>query len=160
VMGAGGFEHNSEMRMRFLPQPSAPQWSASQTGNTGDAIRAGMAIGAATAFMEHAWWIPVICAPGVDRPWALFAERASPGQIIVDRAGKRFTNEAAPYLECGEALYRAAASGAQSIPSFIVFDADFRFKYPLGCFGPASVFPDAKLPPPWEGTVYFKADSI
>lgn len=160
ILGAGGFEHNTEMRMRHLPQPSSSAWSASQTGNTGDAIRAGIAVGAATSLMQYAWWIPVICAPGVERPWALFAERASPGQIIVDRRGQRFTNEAAPYLECGEAMYRAPGGGATSVPSFIVFDSEFRRKYPLGCFGPSSVFPDEKLPPAWRDIVYFKADSI
>jgi 3-oxosteroid 1-dehydrogenase len=158
IVGAGGFEHNPEMREKFLPHPTSCAWSASQTGNTGDAIRAGVAFGAATGLMQHAWWIPVICAPGVERPWALFAERSSPGQIMVDRRGLRFTNEAAPYLECGEAMYRSG--GAPSVPSFIVFDAEFRRKYPLGCFGPSSVFPDEKLPPAWEGAVYHKADSV
>jgi 3-oxosteroid 1-dehydrogenase len=160
VMGAGGFEHNPQMRERYLPMPTSSKWSAAAPGNTGDAIRAGMAIGAATSLMEHAWWIPVICAPGVDSPWALFAERSSPGQIIVDQRGLRFTNEALPYLECGEAMYRAPGASAKSVPSFIVFDAEFRRKYPLGCFGPGSVFPDEKLPPEWEGVVYHKADSI
>jgi len=160
VMGAGGFEHNREMRERYLPQPTSGDWSASSTGNTGDAIRAGMAIGGAVSLMDHAWWIPVICAPGVDRPWALFAERSSPGQVIVDQRGLRFTNEALPYLECGEAMYRAPGGTAKTIPSFIVFDADFRRKYPLGCFGPGAMFPDSKMPPGWEGTVYFKANSI
>jgi 3-oxosteroid 1-dehydrogenase len=160
VMGAGGFEHNREMRERYLPSPTSADWSASSTGNTGDAIRAGMAIGGAVSLMDHAWWIPVICAPGVERPWALFAERSSPGQVIVDQRGLRFTNEALPYLECGEAMYHAPGGTAKTIPSFIVFDADFRRKYPLGCFGPGAMFPDEKMPPGWEGTVYFKANSI
>lgn len=159
IMGAGGFEHDPQMRERYLPHPTSAEWSGSQTGNTGDAIRAGMQIGAATARMHQAWWAPVIRAPGVDRPWVLFAERSSPGLIMVDRAGRRFTNEALPYLEAGRAMYRGG-SAEPSVPSFIVFDAEFRRKYPLGCLGPSSVFPDEKLPREWEGTVYFKADSI
>jgi len=160
VMGAGGFEHNREMRERYLPAPTSVDWSASSTGNTGDAIRAGIAIGAATSLMDRAWWIPIIRAPGVERPWALFAERSSPGQVIVDRSGLRYTNEALPYLECGEAMYHSPGGTAQSVPSFIVFDADFRRKYPLGCLGPGSVFPDEKLPAGWESVVYHKADTI
>ncbi len=158
VLGAGGFEHNSAMRDRYLPQPNSSNWSASQTGNTGDALRAGQALWADTALLDCAWWIPVICAPGVERPWTLFAERGSPGHIMVNRQGLRFTNEAAPYLECGEAMYQAP--GGAAVPSFIVFDARFRQTYPLGCLGPGSVFPDSKLPASWLGTVYFKADSI
>lgn len=160
IMGAGGFEHDAQMRERYLPQPTSTEWSAAPTDNTGDAHRAGMQIGAATGLMQHAWWIPVIRAPGVERPWALFAERSSPGQVLVDRRGSRFTNEALPYLECGAAMYRALEQGAQSVPSFIVFDADFRHKYPLGPLGPAAVFPDSKLPGSWEGAVYFRADTI
>jgi 3-oxosteroid 1-dehydrogenase len=160
VLGAGGFEHNREMRERYLPHPTSADWSASQTGNTGDPIRAGMNIGAATSLMEHAWWIPVICAPGVDRPWALFAERSSPGQVMVARNGLRFSNEALPYLESGASMYQANGASSPAVPSFIVFDAEFRRKYPLGCFAPSTVFPDEKLPAAWEGTVYFKAESI
>jgi 3-oxosteroid 1-dehydrogenase len=160
VMGAGGFEHNREMRERYLPAPNSADWSASSTGNTGDAIRAGMAIGGAVALMERAWWIPVICAPGVERPWGLFAERSSPGQIIVDRRGLRYTNEAAPYLECGIAMFQAPGGTEVSVPSFIVFDAEFRRKYPLGCFGPGAMFPDEKMPAAWEGIVYHKAETL
>jgi len=157
VLGAGGFEHNSEMRERYLPKPTRTEWSASQTGNTGDAIRAGLAIGAATDLMECAWWIPVICAPGVDRPWTLFAGRGAPGQVLVNKSGLRFTDEAEPYLECGEAMYRSAVP---AVPAFIVFDAEFRRKYPLGALGPGSVFPDEKLPGEWFGVVYHRAESL
>lgn len=160
IMGAGGFEHNQKMREQYLPQPTSADWSAGQTGNTGDAHLAGMQIGAATALMQHAWWIPVIRVPGIDRPFALFAERSSPGQIIVNAQGARFGNEALPYLEAGEAMYHPVKGGGPSVPSYIVFDADFRRKYPLGCFGPSTVFPDEKLPPQWEGTVYFKANTL
>ena len=160
VMGAGGFEHHAEMRQRFLPHPTSCDWSAGVTSNTGDAIRAGMAVGATTNLMEHAWWIPVICAPGVPRPWAIFAERSSPGQVIVDRLGRRFANEALPYLESGEAMYRAPLASDQSVPSFVVVDAEFRRKYPLGPLAPTSAYPESKLPQAWLGTVYYKGDTL
>ena len=40
VMGAGGFEHNREMRERYLPSPDLGGLERMVTGNTGDAIRA------------------------------------------------------------------------------------------------------------------------
>jgi 3-oxosteroid 1-dehydrogenase len=156
IMGAGGFEQDATMRERYLPHPTSASWSATQPGNTGDAIRAGMALGAATALMNEAWWCPVIRAPDKAQPWALFAERSLPGQIIVNREGRRFSNEAAPYLEFGRSFYAGNAQDSPNIPAFIVFDANFRRKYPLGPLGPASVFPDEKLPRKWQGTVYFK----
>jgi 3-oxosteroid 1-dehydrogenase len=160
ILGAGGFEHDQAMREQFLPKPTSRQWSAAATSNTGDAHRAGIAIGAATGLMDHAWWIPVIPAPGVPSPWGLFAERSSPGQIMVDQLGRRYVDEALPYLEAGEAMYLAPLASEKSVPSFIVVDAEFRRKYPLGPLAPTAAYPESKLPREWEGTMYFKADSL
>ena len=129
ILGAGGFEHNLEMRNQYLPKPTNPDWSGSQECNTGDAIQAGMAIGAAIHLMEHAWWVPAIKIPRWERPYVLFAERSNPGLILVNKAGKRFYNEAAPYLEAGAALYAANSDEARTIPSYVIFDANFRRKY-------------------------------
>lgn len=160
ILGTGGFEHNAEMRERFLPKPTSPEWSASQEANSGDGIRAGQQIGAAVALMDEAWWCPVIPVPGVERPWALFAERSLPGQVIVDRRGLRFTNEAAPYLEMARSMYERHSEDRPSVPAYVIFDAEFRNKYPYGPLGPGSHFPDSRLPASWEGTVYFKASSL
>jgi len=145
ILGAGGFEHNRELREKYLPQPTSADWSGSQDNNTGDGIVAGQKIGAATDLMDWAWWAPAIKVPGIDRPWVLFAERSSPGLLMVNKAGKRFSNEAQPYLESGYSLY-ANDGGAPSVPAFLVFDATFRKKYPLGPLPPGYAGPDASLP--------------
>ncbi len=145
IMGAGGFEHNQKLRERALPQPTSPDWSGSQENNTGDCIVAGEALGAATDLMDWAWWAPAIKVPGIDRPWVLFAERSSPGLVMVNKAGRRFSNEAAPYLDNGHALY-SNDDDAPSVPAYIVFDATFRKKYPLGPLPPGYAGPDATLP--------------
>ncbi|NND81344.1 MAG: FAD-binding protein [Gammaproteobacteria bacterium] len=141
LLAAGGYEHNKEMREQSLPQPTNPDWSVSQVNNTGDSIRAATALGAKLALMNHAWWIPVVHVPGWPRPMGLFAERSLPGLVIVNQSGQRFANEALPYLEAGKAMYDSGV-----VPSWVIFDANFRHKYPFGPIGPGWGTPDAVLP--------------
>ncbi len=159
VIGAGGFEHNLEMRKKYLPQPTNPDWSGSQLNNTGAGIQAAMAIGAKTDMMQHAWWAPSVKIPKWDRPYVIFAERSLPGLVIVNKAGKRFQNEAAPYLESGLAFYTANKPDEPTFPSFVVFDATFRKKFPFGPIAPGYSMPDNRIGKRiWD--VLVKADSI
>lgn len=140
ILAAGGFEHNAQMRDEHLPSPSNNDWSVSQVNNTGDSIQAAAKLGAKLELMNHAWWIPVVHVPGWPRPMGLFAERSLPGLVIVNQAGQRFANEALPYLEAGKAMYDTA-----TVPSWVVFDANFRHKYPFGPIGPGWGTPDKTL---------------
>lgn len=159
VLGAGGFEHNQQMREQYLPKPTSAEWSGSQINNTGDAIQAAMKVGAATDLMQHAWWAPAVKIPAWDRPYIIFAERSLPGLVIVNKAGKRFANEAAPYLESGLAFYQAHTEKEPTVPSFVVFDATFRKKFPFGPIPPGYSTPDARMSKRvWE--VMVKADTI
>lgn len=159
IIGAGGFEHNQKMREQYLPQPTSAEWSGSQINNTGDGIQAAMKIGADTALMNHAWWAPSVKIPAWDRPYVIFAERSLPGLVIVNKAGKRFQNEAAPYLESGLAFYQANKPEEPTMPSFVVFDAVFRKKFPFGPIPPGYSSPDGRISRKvWE--VLVKADSI
>lgn len=141
VLAAGGFEHNEQLRNTHLPQPSSADWSVSQTNNTGDALSMVKELDLQLELMEHAWWIPVVKVPGWPRPMGLFAERSLPGLVIVNQQGQRFANEALPYLEAGKAMYDASV-----VPSWVVFDASFRYKYPFGPLGPGWGTPDKILP--------------
>lgn len=141
VLAAGGFEHNVKLRAESLPQPTTPDWSVSQDNNTGDAHIAAMKLDAAVDLMEHAWWIPVVQVPGWPRAQGIFAERSLPGIVIVNKEGKRFGNEAAPYLESGYSMYEA-----NSVPSWVVFDSTFRGKYPFGPLAPGWAIPDKLVP--------------
>ena len=159
VIGAGGFEHNQAMREKYLPQPTSAEWSGSQINNTGDGIQAAMNVGASTALMNHAWWAPSVKIPGWDRPYVIFAERSLPGLVIVNKAGLRFQNEAAPYLESGLAFYEANKPEAPTIPGYVIFDAVFRKKFPFGPIAPGYSMPDNRLSRRiWD--VMVKADSI
>lgn len=146
VIGAGGFEHNKQMREEWLPKPTNSRWSASQTNNTGDGIQAAVAIGAKTDLMEHAWWAPAIPVPGKERPYAIFTERNLPGMVIVNKAGKRFENEAAPYHDGVVSMYRANSPHEPAIPAYVIFDLCFRIKYPFGPVMPGYMLPDFLLP--------------
>ncbi|MEG1626471.1 MAG: FAD-binding protein [Pseudomonas sp.] len=162
ILGSGGFEQNQALREQYLPQPTRMAWSATPPGNnTGAALQAGIAQGAATALMDWAWWAPTIAVPGEDKPRGIFAERAFPGAIVVNGNGQRFVNEAAPYLEFVDAMYRDnQVTGGNSVPAWVIFDGHFRQHYAMGPLMPAQVMPDSRLRKEWRNTLYFKAETL
>ncbi|WP_298189950.1 FAD-binding protein [uncultured Pseudomonas sp.] len=161
ILGSGGFEQNQQLREKYLPQPSQVAWSATPAGgNTGAALEAAQALGAATDLMECGWWAPSLLIPGEDRARGVFAERAFPGVIVVNQQGKRFVNEAAPYLEFVAAMYRDHAESGATIPSWAIFDSKFRFNYAMGPLMPAQIMPDSRLRKAWLNNVYYKAGSL
>lgn len=94
IVGSGGFEHNAAMRAQYQQQPIGTAWTVGAKENTGDGIRAGQRAGAALDLMDDAWWGPAIPLP--DEPYFCLAERTLPGGLLVNAAGARFVNEAAP----------------------------------------------------------------
>lgn len=157
ILAAGGFERNQQMREQYLPKPTNAEWSATPPHNTGDALRAAMAIGAKTDLMNWAWWVPSVKVPGDPAQLGLFAERNLPGCITVNGRGKRFVNEASPYLEFGAAMYSEHAKTGSAVPSWLIFDAKFRFNYPMGPLMPGQIQPDRKA---WLNKVYWKDDTL
>lgn len=161
ILASGGFEQNQALREQYLPKPTRMAWSATPPGNnTGAALQAGLAQGAATALMDWAWWAPTIAVPGEDKPRGIFAERAFPGAIVVNAQGRRFVNEAAPYLEFVDAMHRDNARTGGSVPAWVIFDGHFRFNYAMGPLMPAQVMPDSRLRKEWRDTLYWKADTL
>ena len=130
VLAAGGFDKNAEMRAQYAPDYPTAQYSGGTSGNTGDSIRAGQALGAKTMNMESAWAAPVFYIPGEDRGRLCTIERALPGCIMVNQHGKRYLNEAASYHIVGQQMARAREQGTD--PSWMIFDHTFRHKYPMG----------------------------
>lgn len=127
ILGSGGFEHNQELREKFLPQPTTTEWSTGAASNTGGGLLAGTAVGAATDLLDDAWWGPTIPLPG--RAWFCLAERNLPGSIIVNQAGHRFMNEALPYVEATHEIYKGEATGVPHVPAYMVFDQTYRNRY-------------------------------
>ena len=144
VLAAGGFAHNQEMRERYQRAPISAEWTSACPGNTGDAIRMGLELGAALDLMEEAWWGPTSLPPG-EWPFFHVVERSCPGSIMVDSAGMRFTNEAASYIDVVHSMYAHDRPGAVAIPAYLVMDQRFRSRYPLGLTLPGRKPPAAHL---------------
>ncbi len=134
LLAAGGFAHNREMRERYHPHPITTEWTSAAPSDTGDAIRAAQAIGAAVALMDDAWWGPTAILPN-GRPLFVLWERSFPFGIIVDSSGQRFMNESASYVDCGHAQYERHRE-VPAIPAWLVIDAKHRRFYPFGFVPP------------------------
>jgi 3-oxosteroid 1-dehydrogenase len=139
ILGSGGFEKNQELREKFLPHPTTADWSTGAASNTGGGHLAGIAVGAATDLMDDAWWGPTIPLPS--RAWFCLAERNLPGSIIVNAAGRRFMNEALPYVEATHAIYAGEATGVPHVPAWMVIDQRYRNRYLFAGLGPRQPFP-------------------
>src|SRR5690554_4282524 len=63
MLSAGGFAHNDAMRQEHHPHPIGTEWTSANPGDVGTPIEAGVAVGAATALMDDAWWGPSVINP-------------------------------------------------------------------------------------------------
>ncbi len=160
VLGAGGFESNDEMRKQYLPNPTRAEWTCGSPCNTGDPIRMGLEAGAALELMDDAWWGPTTVVPGEDRARMLVVEKSLPGCVFVNALGERFVDEAAPYIDIVNAMYRSHKPEAPCVPAFMVFDAVYRRKYPCGPFLQSSQQPDWMLPKELKQGYLMKADTL
>jgi 3-oxosteroid 1-dehydrogenase len=160
ILACGGFESNPQMREQYLQHPTSVAWTAAPPINHGDGIRAGQALGAAIRHMDLTWGSPTVSKPGAAQQITLFVERGMPGCVAVNKKGLRFVNEAAAYPDFRNAMYADDAKGNGTVPCWLVFDATFRYKYPMGIFLPGQIEPDSKLPKDWLDKVYYRANSI
>ncbi len=139
ILGSGGFERNPELRAKFLPQPTSEEWSTGSAFNTGAGLEAGIAAGAATDVMDDAWWGPTIPLP--NGPWFCLAERNLPGSIMVNQAGQRYMNEALPYVEAVQEMYKGEQTGVGHVPSWMIIDQRYRNRYLFAGLSPRQPFP-------------------
>ncbi|WP_406369222.1 3-oxosteroid 1-dehydrogenase [Streptomyces sp. NBC_00647] len=140
IVGSGGFEHNASMRAQYQRQPIGTAWTVGAKENTGDGILAGRRAGAALDLMDDAWWGPAIPLP--DQPYFCLAERTLPGGLLVNAAGARFVNEAAPYSDVVHTMYDRNPS-APDIPAWLIVDQNYRNRYLFKDVAPTFAFPDA-----------------
>ncbi|MEV3905890.1 FAD-dependent oxidoreductase [Mycobacterium sp. NPDC050551] len=145
VLASGGFEWDPALVEAFLRGPM--RGPVSPPNNTGDALRMAMAHGADLANMGEAWWVPIVQIPGdtIDghpRSRSVRLERTRPRSIIVNRAGRRFVNEAGEYNSmAGPFQYLDPKGGYVNDPAWIVFDSLHLKKY-----GFLGVEPDGPAP--------------
>ncbi len=167
LLNAGGFSRNGRLRAQFGPAPTTDRWTAANPGDTGEILEAATALGAATDNLDAYWW--VVTSLGLDgtwpegttmpdgsiAPWMHHLDLALPHSILVDSRGARYCNESASYMEVGERMHQRHAQTTAAIPSWTIFDARHRERYPWGSAMPG-VTPDA-----WLSSGYMrKADSL
>jgi len=140
ILAGGGFPASPDWRRRELPEPVAEHTPASPgaVGSTLDlALEAGAALG--RSGLDNAFWFPSSIAARPDGSRAVYPhivlDRAKPGIIAVDGAGRRFVNEAVSYHEFVRAMYAAAPP---SVPAWLICDRTAIGKYGLGLVRPRS----------------------
>lgn len=147
VFAAGGFSHSQELREKYLPTPTSTEWTHSSPGQTGDVLRAGITAGAGLDLMDRVWGAPSVAPPG-QAPFFLVADRAIPGMVIVDGRGQRYVNEAAPYHEVVDAMYRNPNATTNS---WLILDRRSRGRY-IFC----GLFPGQAFPLSWRDSGFLK----
>ncbi len=140
VIATGGFGHNKAMRKAFM-SVNVPD-SMAVPENQGEGISAAQKIGALICSKKHgsgAFWTPVSKTGSTQ--WAslyphLALDRAKPGLIAVNTQGHRFVNEAVSYHHF--ALAMLASNTNQMLPTWLICDASFIYKYGLGAIHPGT----------------------
>ncbi|MEW6649216.1 MAG: FAD-binding protein [Chloroflexota bacterium] len=153
ILAAGGFARNQEMRLKYHPHPITTDWTVATEGDLGVPIQAGIAIGAATALMDDAWWGPVFVDNKGKAQFMLW-ERSLPFGIIVDSSGKRFMNESASYVDCGHWQYQRNQQ-VPAIPAYLIADSRHRRFYLFGMMPPGITPKEV-----YQSGMMVKADSI
>ncbi|MGZ4513166.1 MAG: FAD-binding protein [Mycobacterium sp.] len=161
ILATGGFDHDLAWRKEELPVLEQ-DWSFGNPAAMGDGIRAAQKLGAATDLLDEAWWFPAIRWPD-GRMQFMLNERMMPAQFIVNGEGKRFINEAAPYMDFGHAMIDGQKSGVTHIPCWLITDHRSWNRYVIGGHLPIPKIPGApvptgrKVPPAWLESGVVKA---
>ncbi len=161
ILASGGFEKNQALREQYLPAPTNTTWSAGNPGNEGDALLAGLELGAKTRLMNDAWWTTNLCVPDEPAPRLAIMEKSFPGSCVVNRDGKRFANESQNYMAFQKDLFKTHTEEHPNAPAWHVFDATVRENFMVGPLMTKAMKPDSQIPKKWfdEGFVA-KADTI
>ncbi|GAA0997266.1 FAD-dependent oxidoreductase [Acrocarpospora macrocephala] len=147
VLATGGFEWNEEYKRAFLRGPLTHP--VSMKTNTGDGLYMAMKAGAMLGNMREAWWIPAADLPEGINPMnraMITADRTRPRSIMINRRGRRFTNEAANYNAFGGAFHVEDVTSFDyaNLPSWLIFDQGY-----LRAYGTVGNHPPGEEPPAW-----------
>ncbi len=140
VLAGGGFPASRKLRQRYFPKPIAAYTTAFE-GCVGDTLQLAQDIGASLGEEgeDNALWFPSSIAIRRDGSTAVYPhivlDRAKPGLIAVNSAGRRFVNEAVSYHEFTRGMYRTHGH-TPCIPAMLVCDRRFLGKYGLGMIRP------------------------
>jgi succinate dehydrogenase/fumarate reductase flavoprotein subunit len=141
VLASGGFNRDPARRAAMLPSVDMA-WCPGAPGHTGEAHPLAEAVGAryGEGAMSPAFWAPVSRRRRADGSTGVFPhfvmDRAKPGMLTVNQAGERFVNESTSYHLFGLAMQKLQQGGHDSVPAFLVCDADALRKYGIGMVRP------------------------
>src|SRR5262249_5013371 len=144
ILAAGGFDHDMQWRREYLPVLEM-DWSFGNPLAMGDGIRAGEKVGGSTDLLDEAWWFPAIRWPD-GRLQFMLNERMMPSQFVVNGEGKRFINEAAPYMDFAHAMIDGQKSGVTHIPCWLITDHRSLHRYVVAGHLPIPKVPGAPVP--------------
>jgi succinate dehydrogenase/fumarate reductase flavoprotein subunit len=144
ILATGGFDHDIQWRRRYLPEVEK-DWSFGNPLATGDGIRAGQKAGGSTDLLDEAWWFPAIQWPD-GRLQFMLNERMMPSQFVVNGEGKRFVNEAAPYMDFAHAMINGQRCGVTHIPCWLITDIRSFRRYVVAGHLPIPKVPFAPVP--------------
>ena len=148
ILASGGFDHDMAWRRQHLPVLEK-DWSFGNPAATGDGIRAGEKVGGSTDLLDEAWWFPAICWPD-GRLQFMLNERMMPSQFVVNGDGRRFINEAAPYMDFAHAMIDGQRSGVTHIPCWLITDIRSFHRYVVAGHLPIPKIPFAPVPTGWK----------
>jgi succinate dehydrogenase/fumarate reductase flavoprotein subunit len=106
VLAAGGFEHNKQLWRGLVRVPEVSPLSPPY--NRGDALLMAQRVGARLALLDQVWW-------------SINAGN-QPGQIVVNRAGRRFINEGITYNDYGKVIgyFDPHTYDFPNIPAYVI----------------------------------------
>ena len=142
VLAAGGFPQDKQRRAALFRHEAAGErhLSPAPVGNVGEGISLGESAGGIfnTAVAHPAAWIPVSRIPDKRRTRVFphLIDRYKPGVIMVNRHGRRFTNEANSYHDVGQAMQADTPVGEETF-AWLIADHRAIRKYGLGFVKPA-----------------------
>ena len=147
VIATGGFEWNEQLVKAFVRGPLTGPVSVPE--NEGDGLLMAIEAGAQLGNMQNAFWMQSALEFKPQhrnaKPNYMLGsdERARPGAILVNRAGKRFVNEAANYNAVGKSLHAfdAGSHSYSNLPYWLIIDQRYRDKYPTFNALPGSPVP-------------------
>jgi len=135
ILATGGFEWDADLLRAFIRGPMTHPLSPKT--NTGDGLKMAMRVGAMLGNMREAWWMPVAEVPESESSTGktlVAGQRSLPHSIMVNRAGERFTNEAANYNAIGAAFHDqdVSAFDYKNLPCWLIFDQQYIDRFGFG----------------------------
>lgn len=158
VLAMGGFAAGAQAAAQ-RPATDSEHWSMSPAANVGDGQRLAAAVNAAIGdnLSANFFWAPVSVLRKADGSLERFphlvTDRAKPGVIAVNRAGRRFVNESDSYHCFVQGMF---ANGGANAPCWLICDSEAFNRYGMGLARPRPVDNSALI----EAGYLLRADSL